>query len=91
MSNTLFITVGTFTPLDRPEDSNVMVAACDSYGNEMMSFEDTDHLLNCYPTKDDLIAGILKSSHFEGAAIFNPDGTYELDAATAVIIRGYPQ
>ena len=92
MSNTLFITVGNFARLDNPDDVNVVVLASDSYGNETLTFDDADHLLNCYPTQDDLITGILKLPAFYGAASFNAAGdTYELDAVSSVTVQGYPQ
>lgn len=91
MSNTLFITVGNFARLDQPDDVNVVVLASDSYGNETLTFDDEEHLLNCYPTQEDLVAGIIKLPAFYGAASFSPDGTYELDAVSAVTVQGFPQ
>lgn len=91
MSNILYVTVGNFIPLDQPESVNIVVLAQDSYGRDAMTFDDTDHLLNCYPTKEDLVAGIVQLPAFNGVASLKADGTYELDAASSVIVQGFPQ
>lgn len=91
MSNTLSITVGNFSRLDLPGVTSVIVIACDSYGNDVLTFDDEDHLLTCYPTKEDLIVSILRLPSFECAAIFNQDGTYELDYVSGVSVQGFPE
>lgn len=91
MSNTLYITVGNFSRLDQPDDTNIVVIASDSYGQDVLTFDDEEHLVECYPTKEDLIAAVLQLPAFEGSAIFNDDGTYELEAVGSVIIQGFPE
>lgn len=90
MSNPLYITVGNFARLDQPNDTNVVVLASDSYGNETLTFDDVDHLLTCYPTEEALVEVVLQLPEFEGAATFNEDGMYELDAVSDVIVQGFP-
>lgn len=92
MSNTLYITVGQFHRLDSTDnDYNVVVIAADSYGQDVMTFDDEQHLCDCYPTKEDLVVGVLQLPAFEGSAVIKDDGTYELDAVGSVIIQGYPE
>ena len=93
MSNTLFITVGQFHRLDSTDnDYNVVVIAADAYGQDVLTFDDEDHLLECYPTQEELVKGILKLPAFYGAALFNVnDDTYKLDAVNSVTVQGYPQ
>lgn len=92
MSNTLYITVGQFHPLSSTDsDYNVVVIAADSYGQDVMTFDDEQHLQDCYPTKEDLIVGVLSLPAFEGSAVIKADGTYELDGVGSVIIQGYPE
>ena len=90
MSNTLNITVGTFAQFDAPY-TKVCVIAADSYGQDVLTFDDIDHLLACYPTQEDLIYGVLKLPAFDGAAIVHDDGTYELDSVGTVEVHGFPE
>lgn len=91
MSNILYITVGEFRPLNQHESDNVIVLASDQYATEALTFDDIEHLKLCYPTKEDLTVGVLALPAFEGAAIFNDDGTYEFDTVSSVILEGYPE
>lgn len=92
MSNALYITVGQFHRLDSTDnDYNVVVIAADSYGQDVLTFDDEQHLAECYPTKEDLISTVLQLPAFRGAAVFKDDGTYELDAVGSVIIQGFPE
>lgn len=92
MSNTLYITVGQFHRLDSTDsDYNIVVIAADSYGQDVLTFDDEEHLLDCYPTEDDLIRAVLQLPAFDGSAVFRDDGSYELDAVGSIIIQGYPK
>lgn len=90
MSNTLNISVGTFAQFNAPY-IKVCVIAADSYGQDVLTFDDKDHLLDCYPTKEDLIRAVLQLPAFEGGAIVRDDGTYDLDAISNVIVQGFPE
>lgn len=91
MSNTLYITVGKFRQLNLSEPTDVTVIATDSYGTDVMTFDDLIHLKTLYPTQEDLIVAVLQLPAFEGGAIVHNDGTYELDAIGSVIVEGYPR
>lgn len=89
MNNTLTINVGTFAQFDHPY-TKVCVIASDLYSQDVLTFDDKEHLLNCYPSKEDLIVGVLKLPVFHGGAIVYEDGTYELDSIQAVVVNGFP-
>lgn len=91
MSNTLYINVGQFHRLDYPDDVNVVVIAADAYGQDVLTFDDEQHLRDCYPTKEDLIRAVLQLPAFEGGAIVRDDGTYHLDAISNVTVQGFPE
>lgn len=90
MSNPLYISVGTYAQFDQPH-TQVVVLASDSYGSDALTFDDVDHLLDVYPTEEDLVATVLQLPTFEGAATFKGDGTYDLDAVSFVIVQGFPE
>ena len=90
MSNILNISVGTFAQFDAPY-TKVCVIATDSYSQDVLTFDDKDHLLECYPTKEDLITTVLRLDVFDGCAAFAEDGSYQLDECTSVIVQGFPE
>lgn len=91
MSNALRISVGNFSRLNQPDDYNVVVIAVDSYGQDVMTFDSVEHLLECYPTENDLIAAVLALPAFDDGAVFKADGTYELTLFGSVEVQGYPK
>lgn len=90
MSNVLYIDIGIFMPTDQNQDNCVLVWSHDQYGSSVMNFDDRGHLLDWCPTKEDLILEVLKQPEFEGGAIINTDGTYTLDAISAIVVNGFP-
>ena len=93
MSNTLYITIGTFVPLDQRFTSHdvITVLASDAYGTDYMTFDDIEHFKAVYPTEDDLIMGVLNLTAFDGGAIFNKTGSYELAGISSIVVQGYPE
>lgn len=92
MSNTLYITVGEFKAYNQfGDDGQTIVLASDSYGNDVLTFDDVAHLKTCYPTKEDLIRAVLDLPAFTGAATIYKDGSYQLDCVDKVIVEGYPE
>ena len=90
MSNVLNIVVLNCQRVGYPEDKTVVALASDHYGDAVMTFDDMDHLKDCYPSKEDLIVAVLCDPAFEGGAIIYQDGTYELDSISAIEVEGYP-
>lgn len=87
MNNPLYITVGHGA---RQRGGGVTVVADDYFSVDVMTFDNVDHLLACFPTKDELAAEVLRMPVFTGAAVFKSDGTYQLEAVSAVVVQGFP-
>lgn len=90
MSNTIYITVGKFVTLGEDEGESIVVIAGDSYGNEHLTFDDVDHMLDVYPTEADLIEGILQLPAFEGVGERKGD-EFVLHEGNTVIVQGFPR
>lgn len=88
MSNTLTITVATFTPLGTEEPS-IAVVAQDSYGTVFEQFDDVEHLLNFCPTEKALLKFILEHVEFDGCSATDEDGNLTFDVGSVEIV-GFP-
>lgn len=89
MSNTIYITVGEFSTLGDDESKSIVVIIDDSYGDAHLTFDNVDHLLDVYPTEDELIEGVLQLPAFVGVGKREGD-KFVLFEGNSLIIQGYP-
>lgn len=91
MSNVLNIDVGKFRTLTESEGASVTVSVSDTYVHLFgMTFDDVDHLLTMYPTKEELVRAVLKLPAFEDTVVWDKDGNYTLDLITDINVKGFP-
>lgn len=91
MSNQLYIEVIESRIAGSNDPFEFSVYAADSYGSVMhKGFPSMEELLECYPTRMELLEWILRSPEFFGS--FKCKGTVvALDSVTSIDFSGYPE